>query len=309
MGGSNMPPALYTKGLRRPLSMQSRGSPPLLFLFQFLSSWCAELSTVLLLQVTVPNKPELALIVPTAAETVGGTVLGTASWAGTIEQKAKLRCLDRWSPGTLDGLRSSHMYLGSEVSLSVLWFYNKSPWNNSSRLFHSLVAWVRNQYWQCYRAVPRDLSRDLRAGIFGRLVDSQDTGYGLTPWVGLPITPSTWGLSLCPIKMEKEKDGGVEEGEGKKGVMKAMLCFLAWPWKLLPFGPAVFFWFKGKSRHGSQRRRGYESGGAHPWPQHWEAGQEDSGFKASLSYKVRPCFRTKPQPHKMERIKDSHSFP
>lgn len=40
-----------------------------------------------------------------------------------------------------------------------------------------------------------------------------------------------WGLSLCPIKMEEEKDGGVEggEGEGKKGVMNAMLCFRAWP--------------------------------------------------------------------------------
>lgn len=77
--------------------------------------------------------------------------------------------------------------------------------------------------------LPRDLSRDMRAGIFGRLVDSQDTGYGLTTWVGYTIYK--WGLSLCPIKMEEEKDGGVEggEGEGKKGVMKAMLRFKAWP--------------------------------------------------------------------------------
>lgn len=44
-------------------------------------------------------------------------------------------------------------------------------------------------------------------------------------------------------------------------------------------------------------------------PSTWGAGQEDSGFKASLSHKVRPCLATKPQPRKMEHIKDSRSFP
>lgn len=47
----------------------------------------------------------------------------------------------------------------------------------------------------------------------------------------MDYTIDKWGLSLCPIKMEEEKDGGVEggEGEGKIGVMNAMLCFIAWP--------------------------------------------------------------------------------
>lgn len=49
---------------------------------------------------------------PAAVETVGGAVVGTASRAGTIEQKTKLRYLDGWSQGTLEGLRSSRMKLG-----------------------------------------------------------------------------------------------------------------------------------------------------------------------------------------------------
>lgn len=79
MGGSNMQPAIYKKGPRKHLHMQNRGSLPMLFLFQFLSNSFAELITVLLLCEKVPNKPKLAMIVITEVETVGGTVLGTAS--------------------------------------------------------------------------------------------------------------------------------------------------------------------------------------------------------------------------------------
>lgn len=56
---------------------------------------------------------------------------------------------------------------------SVPWL----PGSGTEREHSDRVIWL----------LPRDLSRDMRAGIFGRLVDSQDTGYGLTTWVGYTI--------------------------------------------------------------------------------------------------------------------------
>lgn len=58
------------------------------------------------------------------------------------------------------------MIVAAYSAYSVPWL----PGSGTEREHGDRVIWL----------LPRDLSRDMRAGIFGRLVGSQDTAYELT---------------------------------------------------------------------------------------------------------------------------------